>query len=313
MKVAIIGAGGAGGYFGGRWAEAGHDVHVFARGDHLTAIRAHGLRIESPMGNASVNVSATNDAADIGPADVVVVATKTWQLIEVLDAVRSTVGPESTVFGLQNGVEAGEVLSQAVGSEAVMGGTCRIISYVAVPGVIRHVGIDPTITFGELGGGLSARARAIAEALDAAPGLTVEPSEDILADLWRKFLFFAPVSALGSVTQVPIGVFRSVPELRPMLEAAIGEVFDVATALGISLDRDDVVRSRDFIDSLPAGGTSSMQRDFRDGRRTELDALSGALVRLGKKTGVPVPVHEFLYAVLLPRERIASGALTPEE
>ena len=160
MKIAIIGAGGVGGYFGGRWADAGHDVHFLARGLHLDVLRRRGLRIESPQGDLHIVVPATDSAAEIGVADLVLVATKTWQIPAALEPLRSLVGPETLVLGLQNGVEAHEVLSEAVGPERVLGGTCRIISYVAEPGVIKHVGIDPTVTFGEVAGGnLSPEAR----------------------------------------------------------------------------------------------------------------------------------------------------------
>jgi len=309
VKIGIIGAGGVGGYFGGRWAEAGHEVHFLARGPHLDAMRRTGLRIESPAGDAEIPVTATGTPEDIGPADLVVVCTKTWQLPAALEATTAMMGPGTVVFGLQNGVEAASELAATVGADHVLGGTCRIISYVAEPGVIRHVGIDPTVTFGEVTGGLTERVQRIADDLRGAVGAAIVASADIQVDLWKKFLFFAPVSALGSVTQVPIGAFRSVPEVRSILEEAIAEVLAVGRAQGVALTSEDADRAGAFIDTLPADGTSSMQRDFAEGRRTELEALSGALVRLGADVGVPTPAHSFLYGALLPLELKARGEL----
>ncbi len=307
MKIAIIGAGGVGGYFAARWSQAGHDVQLLARGAHLNAIRARGLRVESPAGNAQVNVNTTSDAGELAPADLVVVATKTWQLPSILPAVEAATGPDAVAVGLQNGVEAADVLAEAVGRERVLAGTCRIFSYVAEPGLIRHVGVDPSITFGELGGGLSDRARAIEDSLKDTAGVSIRASADIQADLWRKFLFFAPTSGWGSVTRAPAGAIRTVPEVRTVLEAGVREVRDVAVGLGIRLEEDAVERALAFIDRLPPEARSSMHRDFEAGRRTELEAICGAVVRLGRKAGVDTPVHGFLYAALLPLELAAHG------
>ena len=309
MKVAVIGAGGAGGYFGARWAEAGLDVTLLARGAHLEAISSKGLLLHSPFGDARVEVPAVESASEVGEVDVVVVATKSWQLPSLADVVAPMVGPDTVVFGLQNGVEAADILSTFVSPSHVLGGTCRIISFIESPGVIRHVGIDPTLTIGERLGSGSAPIQPVAEALDKARGLSVEIAHDIDVALWRKFLFFAPVSGLGSITQAPIGVFRSLPEPRSLLVRAVEEVLALAKAKGVGLPPESVEQALDFIDGLPADGTSSMQRDFRDGVRTELDALSGAVVRQAADAGVPVPVHTFFYSALLPLEMKARGAV----
>ena len=309
LKVAVVGAGGAGGYFGVRWAEAGLDVTLIARGAHLEAINSKGLVLHSPLGEAHVEVPAVGNVSEVGEVDVVVVATKSWQLPSLADVVEPMVGPDTVVFGLQNGVEAADILSAFVPPPRVLDGTCRIISFVEEPGVIRHVGIDPTLTIGERSVGGSTPIESIAEALDKAPGVTVEIATDIDLALWRKFLFFAPVSGLGSITQAPIGVFRSVPETRSLLVAAVEEVFDLANAKGVGLLSESVEQTLQFIDGLPADGTSSLQRDFRDGVRTELEALSGAVVRQAAVVGTPVPIHTFFYSALLPLELRARGAV----
>lgn len=311
MKIAVIGAGGAGGYIGARWAEAGLDVTLLARGAHLEAINSQGLLLHSPLGDARVDVRAVESAREVGEVDVVVVATKAWQLPPLADVLPPMVGPETSVFGLQNGVEAADILSAFVPPSHVLGGTCRIISFVEGPGVIRHVGIDPTLTIGERagGGGGSSRIQSVAEALDNARGLSVEITDDIEAALWRKFLLFAPMSGLGSITQAPIGVFRSLAEPRSLLVSAVQEVFDLARARGVGLLAESVAQTLQCIDELPADGTTSLQRDFRDGARTEIEALSGAVVRLAAEAGVPVPVHTFFYSALLPLELKARGAI----
>ena len=309
MKVAVIGAGGVGGYFGARWAEAGLDVTLLARGAHLEAINSKGLLLHSPLGDARVDVPAVGSASEAGEVDVVVVATKSWQLASLADVVEPLVGPDTVVFGLQNGVEAADVLSTFVSPSRVLGGTCRLISFVEGPGVIRHVGIDPTLTIGERPGGGSVPIESVAEALDKAHGLRVEIADDIAVALWRKFLFFAPLSGLGSITQAPIGVFRSLPQPRSLLVKAVEEVFDLAKAKGVGLPPESVEQTLQFIDGLPADGTSSLQRDFRDGVRTELDALSGAVVRQAAEAGVQVPVHTFFYSALLPLDLKARGSI----
>ena len=309
MKIAVVAAGGVGGYFGGRWAEAGLDVTLIARGAHLEAINAKGLVLHSPLGDVRVDVPAVGSASEVGEVDFVVVATKSWQLASLADVVEPLVGPDTIVVGLQNGVDAADVLSTFVASSRVLGGTCHIISFVEAPGVIRHAGIDPHITIGERSGGGSLPIESVAGALDKAHGLTVEMADDIGVALWRKFLFFAPLSGLGSITQAPIGVFRSLPEPRSLLVRAVEEVFDLANAKGVGLPPESVEQTLQFIDGLPAGGTTSLQRDFRDGVRTELDALSGAVVRQAAEVGVDVPVHTFFYSALLPLEMKALGSI----
>jgi 2-dehydropantoate 2-reductase len=310
MRIAVFGSGGAGGYFGARWTQAGLDVTLVARGRHLEVMQSSGLRIESPLGNATVPVRAVTSDQEVGPIDVLVVATRTWQLPGVLESLARLAGPSTTVVGIQNGVEAAEVLSAVAGPDRMLGGTCRVISVMTEPGVIRHIGAEPVITIGELGGGASERVLSLQRHLDVQPTARVMASEDIRAELWRKLLFFAPLSGVGAVTRAPIGVVREQPESRALLEAAVEEVHAVATAGGVRLPEESVARTIAFIDSLPPAGTTSLQRDFAAGRRTELEALAGAVTRIGRSHGVPTPVHDFMYAALLPLERRARGDVT---
>lgn len=309
MKVAVIGAGGLGGYFGGRWAAAGFDVTFVARGAGLEVLRERPLEIASPLGDASVPVKAVGDPAELGAVDLVVVATKTWQLEGALPLLPPLLGPATVVVGVQNGVEAPDEIAAIAGRERTMGGTCRIIAFLEGPGRVRHVGVQPVFTFGELGGGTSERGERIRAALERGAGLVVRHSPDVVLELWKKLLFFAPVSGVGASVQVPVGDWRDVSETRAKLVAAMREVIAVAAAKGIALPEDGIERSLDFLDNiLPPEGTTSLQRDIRDGRRTEVEALCGSVARYGRELGVPVPVHEALYAILLPRELAARRA-----
>jgi 2-dehydropantoate 2-reductase len=309
LRIAVVGAGGVGGYFGGRWAEAGHDVTLLARGPHLEALRDRGLILHSPLGQTRLHLPAQETAEEVGEVDLIVLTTKAWQLPSAAEPLGPMVGRDTLVFGLQNGVEAAGVLSGFLPQDRVLGGTCRIISFIQEPGVVRHVGVEPTVVFGALPGSGGDGAEKVFRELEGARGVTLRLSDDIESDIWRKFLFFAPVSGVGSVTRAPIGVFRRVPQVREVLERAIHEVYQVGVARGVGLPGSSVTDALEFIDAMPLDGTTSMQRDFRDGRRTELEALSGAIVRFGADLGMEVPVHSMLYAALLPLELKARGTL----
>ncbi|MEM9556551.1 MAG: 2-dehydropantoate 2-reductase [Acidobacteriota bacterium] len=308
LRVAVVGAGGAGGYFAACWALAGLEVTVVARGAHLDAIRARGLRVESPHGAFVTRPRAVSTLAEIGATDLIMLATKTWQLQTLLDQL-PTIDPAVPIFGVQNGVESVDRLGTVRDAHTVLGATCRIIAFKQEPGSIRHVGADPSLRFGEPDGGLSQRVVSLQRALDASPRLEVLAAPDIRREIWRKFLFFAPLSGVGSLTRAPIGVVREHGPTRDLLERAMLEVQDLADACGIDLGRAAIAETLAFVDSLPAAGTSSLQRDVEAGRRTELDALSGAVTRLGHEHGVPTPVHELITRALEPLELRARGEL----
>ena len=307
MRVAVFGTGGVGGYFGARLAVAGVDVAFIARGAHLAAIRANGLRVQSVMGDALVHPARASDSpADVGPVDVVLLCVKTWQVADAANAVRPMLGPDTFVVPLQNGVETPALLSNLLGETRVVGGLCGILSFVAGPGHIRHLGGSTFIKFGELDNRRSQRVEQLHAAFEQA-GVKVDVPVDIHVALWEKFTFVVPIGGVGSVTRSPIGVMRSVPETRALLERCVEEIALVARARGIAL-RDDVVpRTMAAIDAITPDGTSSLQRDIAAGRRSELDAWTGAVVRLGAEAGVATPAHAFLYAALLPTELRARG------
>lgn len=310
LRIAVFGTGGVGGYFGARLAEAGQRVVFIARGEHLRAIREQGLRVESIRGDVHIfPAEATDDPATVGPVDVVLVATKAWQLPEAAEAMRPLVGSETMVIPLLNGVEAPDILAAALGAEHVLGGMCKISAFRAAPGLIRHVGVEPEVVFGELDGRRTERVERLRRAFAACRGVKVTIPDDVRAAMWGKLTFIAAFSAVGAVTRSPAGVIRSLPETRRLLEQAMREIVAVAQGLGVNLPDAAVDQALAFTDSLEPHVTASMQRDIMEGRPSELEAQTGAVVRLGRQAGVPTPVNEFLYAALLPQELKARGKL----
>ena len=290
MRFAIYGVGAVGGYFGGRLAQGGEDVTFIARGEHLQALRTKGLRVDSINGDFAVSpVAATDDPAQIGAVDVVVVGVKTWQVPEVAESIQPLIGEDTLVLPLQNGVEAPAQLAEILGREHVCGGLAKIISFIAGPGHIRHSGADPYLAFGELDNQPSARVENLLRAFNRS-GVKAEIAPDITAALWAKFLFVASWGAIGAVTRAPIGVIRSFGQTRGMLERSMQEIYEVARALDINLEPNAVPSSMAFVDTLPPNGTTSMQRDIAENRPSELDSWSGAVVRLGNCS---IPIRRF--------------------
>ena len=310
MRIAVLGAGAVGGYFGARLAQAGCSVVFIARGAHLEDIRRHGLSIESPAGDCVVRPAEATDAPELArDADAWLVGVKAWQIPEAAAALGPVVGRKSVVVPLQNGVEAADQLAAILGHERVLGGSCRILACLSAPGRIRHVGVDPILEFGERGGRSTGRASGLLAAFDRSTGATGRLVEDVESAVWQKFLFIAPTSGVGALAGTPAHVFRSRPETRAMLVAAAQEVFLLARARRIALQEDAVDRALALVDALPEGAITSMQRDMQAGRPSELESLTGAVVRLARAAGVPAPVNESIYRGLLPSETRAREAL----
>ncbi len=306
LSFAVFGTGAVGGYFGGRLAEAGHEVGFIARGRNLTAIREQGLRVSSVDGDFRIHPARVADEpADLGQADVVLLGVKAWQVPEAALAVRPLIGERTFVVPLQNGVEAPEQLTAVLGPGRVLGGLCRILAHLDGPGHVRHTGVTPYVAFGEQDGSSSSRVEALRQAFERARGVTVEVPPDIRIAMWSKFLFIAALGGVGALTRSPIGVLRSEPRSRELLRQAMEEIRAVAAGLEIALPADVVERTLTYIDTLPVDGTASMQRDIMEGRPSELEAQVGAVVRLGAKLGIAVPAHRLMYESLLPLERKA--------
>jgi len=302
MRICVFGVGGVGGYFGGRLAAAGNSVAFIARGATLDVLRKNGLRVESPLGDiALANVEATDDPTEVGEVDAVILGVKAWQVPEVAEAVLPMVGESTVILPLQNGVEAADQLVALYGPEHVIGGMCRIVSFVVEPGLIRHQGVEPFVALGELDNHSSERVERLAAALSDA-GVDTKVSPDIQSSLWQKLLFIAPVSGLGALTRVSVGELRSSPETYSMLRDAMEEIVALAVACGVALADDAIDKTLRFVDGLPGDVTTSMQRDIMEGRPSELEALNGAVVRLGREADVPTPVNWFIYAALTPME-----------
>jgi 2-dehydropantoate 2-reductase len=308
MRILVYGVGGVGGYFGARLAAAGEEVVFLARGAHLAALRADGLRLESILGNLHLRpVQATDQLRDAGTVDAVILGVKAWQVEEAAASLEPALAADGVVVPLQNGVEAPDQLAAAVGPERVVGGACWIVAARAAPGLIRHPAVEPRLVIGELDGGVSPRVAALGDTF-ARAGVRCEVSDAIRRVLWTKFLFISAVSGVGAVTGLPAALYRDLPETRALLTAALEETRAVALAHGVPLAEGSVAETLRFIDGLAPNATASMQRDIAEGRPSELEAQNGAVVRLGRAKGVPTPVHEFLYAALVPRERRARAS-----
>jgi 2-dehydropantoate 2-reductase len=310
LRFAVIGVGGVGGYFGARLAEAGHEVTFVARGAHLAALQAHGLQLQSPKGDLLLKpVSVTGDVAGVGQVDCVILAVKAWQVSDAARSVAPLLGPETLVLPLQNGVEAAEQVSGVLGAEHTLGGVAKIISFISAPGHIQHAGAEPALVIGELDGAESARIKLLRQAFEAAKGVSISIAPDIWLALWEKFLFITGWGSIAAVSRAPIGVLRAQAETRQLMASAMLEIERVARARGVHLRQDIVAQALAIVDAVPSDGTSSMQRDVAAGRPSELDNLTGAVVRFGAESGVPTPVNAFVRDVLLPLERRARGLL----
>mgnify|MGYP000035275580 FL=1 len=310
MIFAVIGAGAVGGYFGARLHEAGHTVRFLARGSHLKEIQNKGLQLKSISGDYHAkNIEAFDKIEKIGPVDVVLVAVKAWQVKEIAEQLLPMAKSETFFVPLQNGVEAHAQLSSILGKDRVLGGLCGLIAFLEKPGLIRHVGADPFLTFGEQNKKFSKRTKDLEKSLSNCRGLTGRLSDDIEKSVWEKFLLISAFSGVGGVTRMPIGIIRSIPETRKMLDDALREVADVANSRGIDLNENILKKTWQFFDTLPPQGTASMQRDLIEGKPSELESQTGVIVRYGKQSKIPTPINSFIYNTLLPSEKKARGDL----
>lgn len=309
MKIAIYGAGGVGGYFGGRLAQSGHEVMFVARGAHLEAMERDGLQVTSPKGDFTIKpVVAASDPSSFGVVDLVLLGVKAGQVSDIAPTLAPLVGAETVIVPLQNGVEAADDVIASTGPEAVVGGLCRIVTSLTAPGHIAHAGLEPTIVIGELDGSTSARVSRVRDTLTQA-GIAVEVPDDIRVALWKKLLLIAPWGGLGSLTRVTLDVLCHTPETRRLLHRAMSEVQALAVARGADVPVNAVDETLEFLASVPAGGTASMQRDIMDGRPSELHSQVGVIVRLGQQEQVETTVNTFIYECLLPGEQIARGEI----
>ena len=300
MRIAVVGAGGVGGGFGAALAHAGADVTFIARGAHLAAMKSKGLRIDSPRGNIHlVPTKATDDPKAVGPVDYVLFCVKLWDVESAGEHIKPMVGPNTAVIPLQNGIDAPERLLPILGKQAVMGGVAQISASIIEPGVVRQVGTFMRMVFGELDGSRSKRGEEL-YALCQKAGFDVTLSEQILTELWMKFILLATNASVTALTRQPIGVLRDDPDIGPQFVSAYNEVIAVGRARGISLPADALDKMLAFNKNAPPTMKASMALDLERGNRIELPWLGGKVVELGRQLGVPTPTHATMYAALKP-------------
>jgi len=300
MKIVVMGTGGAGGYYGGLLSKLGHDVTFIARGEHLAAIRKNGLQVKSIHGDFTVSpANATDDPSSVGAPELILFLTKTYGTDEAVQKIKPIAGKETAVLSLQNGIDAADRIGLVIGKEHMIAGATWISSAIEAPGVIKQMSEFRRVVIGELDGRNTPRVQAIFQAFKDT-GITAELSDNILKVLWTKFVFISAASSFGSLTRLPIGGYRAVPETRALIVQLLREVEAVARRQGIELDADVVEKTLLFIDNSGPKIKPSMQLDVECGHRTEIESMIGVIGRKGRELGVPTPVADALYALLLP-------------
>jgi 2-dehydropantoate 2-reductase len=297
MKIAVMGSGGLGGYFGARLAEGGSDVTFIARGAHLAAMQERGLSVEGPEPIHIAKVRAVADPAAVGAADVVIFAVKLWDTDAALRLIAPMVGPRTTLISFQNGVLKDDDLRRAYDPAQIMGGVGYVATTIDRPGVIRQTGPMQRLIFGEFDGTRSARAEALLNAC-LKGGIKAEISTDIRRDIWQKYVFLVGLSGTTTTMRLPIGPIRADPQTRAFLLDVMREVVAVGRAHGVTLDADYAAQRLAFADGLAHDMTSSMHHDLERGNRLEVRWLSGGVVSLGEQVGVPTPLNRAIAAIL---------------
>lgn len=299
MRIVVMGSGGTGGYFGAKLARAGEDVTFVARGPHLAAIRAEGLRVRSAIeGEWTVRAPAVERPEGLPPADLVLFCVKAFDTESAAALIRPVVGPDTGVLSIQNGVDGEETLARLLGPGHVLGGAAQVLATIEAPGVIAHT-VMGRIVFGEMDGRATSRAQAFLEACRRA-SIPAELSDDIRRTLWEKYVMIVAHSGMTAVTRCPAGVIRTLPETRRMYRLLLEEMLALARAAGSGVEGGIVDAVMGMLDSQPGGFYSSLHYDLSRGKRLELETLQGHAVRLGERLGVPTPTLFAVYAALRP-------------
>jgi 2-dehydropantoate 2-reductase len=300
MKIAVMGAGAIGGYFGGRLAKAGFDVSFIARGAHLDVIRKNGLKVLSPLGDFTIHpATVTDDPAEVGPVDVILFMVKNYDTLRAAEQIRPLVGPDTAIIPFQNGVEARAMLSNVLGARHVLGGVAFIPASIQKPGVIKHNAELAKLVFGEFDKQITPRALSFLDALEKA-GVTGEIPADISMVLWSKLMFLTSMSAINCITRQPVGLVQSDGETIALYMDAMREVAAVAVAHGVSLGEEAIADNMALAKSFPPNNKTSMFQDLEAGQRLEIDYLSGAVVRLGREKGIETPIHRTAWVAIKP-------------
>lgn len=308
MKIAVMGVGGTGGYFGGLLARAGEDVTFIARGTHLEELRTHGLQIKSPLfGDFTLKVRATNNPQEIGPVDLVLFCIKSYDTEAAVQQIVPLVGPETMVVSLQNGIDNEERLAQVVGEDAVLGAVAFVTAKIEAPGVILHTTKLSKLVLGELDGNITPRASRLQQVLEHA-GITTELRSDIQVALWEKFLFICALSGMTALTRLPIGQILACHETSEMMRQLMSEVAQVARKRNVALPPDCVQRNFVSLEQMEPQARGSLYGDLVSGNKMELETLNGTVVHLGNETNVHTPMNFAVYASLKPYADIAREA-----
>lgn len=304
MKVAIIGSGGVGGYFGGKIAKAGHDVTFLARGKHFEEIKRNGLKVKSVLGDFHLkNTKIEEKIENIGKVDFVILGVKAWQIKEVGPELSSILNRKATVLPLQNGVLAIEELSKFIPIESIIGGICRIVSFIENPGIISHTDVTPTIVFGEVDQKITKRVEKIKDLLNHSE-IKSKISNNIASEIWKKFIGIC-ISGLLALTKTTYGELRENELTRDLMVNLFTEIYQLSKLENVDIATDFISKTMSFIDSIDYDSTSSLTRDIWMGRPSELEYQNGTVVRLAKKHNFSVPINDFVYKCLLPMEEKA--------
>ncbi len=306
MKILVYGTGGVGGYYGISLEEAGHDVTFLARGKHLETMQKDGLKLKSIDGDYTIDKPIVTDNVDSlsSDFDLILLGVKSWQVTEAVKVIKPILNDKTVILPLQNGVNNIEDLLEIIDSKHVLAGFCKIYAKIEGYGVINHFGHPPELQFGELDNTLSERVKWMKSEFEKARFKTTVP-KDIIANIWKKFMFICTVSGLGALTRVSIGRMYEHEATRKLLQVEVQEIYDIALAKGVNFPEDMVEQTMKFISKQPYESTASTQRDIMAGRPSELDNFNGYIVRAGKQLGIATPTHEFVYSCLLPLEQIA--------
>jgi 2-dehydropantoate 2-reductase len=301
MRIGVVGAGGVGGYFGGRLAYAGADVAMVARGEHLNALQHHGLEVRHVDGDFSVQVAASADPSDIGRCDIVLLCVKSYDTVDAVKALRPLIGDETAVVSLQNGVDNEEKIAELLGADHVMGGAAFVFAHVAAPGVVEQTGGPRRILFGELDGSRTTRAELFLDELQRAD-IDATLVDNIESVLWDKYAFLCALAGVTAAARLPINAILEVAESRELFRRIVREVAMVASAEGVELDEDIVDQNTAFATTLEPGSFSSLHHDLSTGHRLELDALHGELLRRARRHHLDLPACSVVYALIKPWE-----------
>lgn len=306
MKVAVIGTGGVGGYFGARLAQAGNDVTFVARGVHFETIKKDGLKLNSIKGDFHLfPANVVNSIEELPKCNLILVAVKAWQVKEVAADLVDIVDDNTSVLPLQNGVLAAKELLEFLPQKNILSGLCRIFSKIESPGVIQHMSAEPTIIFGEMDNSKTARTEMLINLFSSAEINFINPS-DIEKELWKKYILIC-LSGLCAVARCAHGPLREIPETREMMIGLLNEVYQVGLASGVALELNTVEKIIANVDAMNYDATSSLTRDIWDGKPSEIEYQNGTVVKIGARLGLPTPINKFVYTCLLPSEKIARG------